>query len=532
MDEFVENELLPALQRYSPNNVYNGDETALYYKALPHRTYCQKESNPSGSSKKRDRLTALLITNMDGSDRRKLSVIGKAAEPRCIKKTYRMQVKDMAVDWYSSKNAWMTGVIHDKIMSKFNNDMKKSNRKVLYVCDNASSHGTRDDKEFSNIEFLRLPPNCTAVLQPLDMGIIMSLKRRYKKRLAERYLSVLDEGKDAHQLLKTLDVVQGTNMLASAWRNMPTSIIQNCFRKAGFKHHDMAEEPVPVPEEEERPAPPPHVWNRVQRWMGDVDFDEYCNQEPREDPEDAVEYTNSQIVDIVRTENIADPESSDEEEEVIPTTSKAIKNSAEFLALVEQQKAFLRRNDLTTEFLERVESDVISMQINLRKNQTPIESYFKRQVNKGTTVIPASDTTVLSAGSQTPGRDDEVVVVTDVTSTPTPVPPITELPATNSTDDAGNFVMSFDLVDSLDFDDEDCNTTIASSAVAALLKDNILPGGSSTPKRKKPDTTHKPKESQQPRTKIFKAAVAKEMLLAMSSDVSSFSDSESLFSQE
>ena len=76
---------------------------------------------------------------MDGSDHRKLSVIGKTKTPRCLQKKYKMQVKDMSVDWYASKNAWMTGEIHHKIMSKLNNEMRLSNRHILYVCDNASS---------------------------------------------------------------------------------------------------------------------------------------------------------------------------------------------------------------------------------------------------------------------------------------------------------------------------------------------------------------------------------------------------------
>ena len=82
----------------------------------------------------------LIITNMDGSDHRKLSVIGKSKTPRCLQKKYKMQVKDMTVDWYASKNAWMTGEIHHQIMTKLNNEMRLSNHHILYVCDNASSH--------------------------------------------------------------------------------------------------------------------------------------------------------------------------------------------------------------------------------------------------------------------------------------------------------------------------------------------------------------------------------------------------------
>ena len=138
LETWKETVLVPTLSRYSPNNIYNGDETALFYNLLPHRTYCFDGDRPAGSAKCKDRLTLLIITNMDGSDHRKLSVIGKSKTPRCLQKKYKMQVKDMSVDWYASKNAWMTGEIHHQIMTKLNNEMRLKSSHT--VCDNASSH--------------------------------------------------------------------------------------------------------------------------------------------------------------------------------------------------------------------------------------------------------------------------------------------------------------------------------------------------------------------------------------------------------
>ena len=83
LETWKETLLLPTLARYLPNDIYNGDETALFYKLLPHRTYCFDGDKPAGSAKHKDRLTLLIITNMDGSDYRKLSVIGKSKMP-CI----------------------------------------------------------------------------------------------------------------------------------------------------------------------------------------------------------------------------------------------------------------------------------------------------------------------------------------------------------------------------------------------------------------------------------------------------------------
>ena len=304
-----------------------------FYKLLPHRTYCFDSDKPAGSAKCKDRLTLLIITNMDGSDHRKLSVIGKSKTPHCLHKKYKMQVKDMSVDWYASKNIWMTGEIHHQIMSRLNNEMRLSNCHILYVCDNASSHQVH---EYSHIKFLMLPPNATLIMQPLDQGIILTAKRRYRKKLAERYLTCVENNKDANSLLKALDIVQATNMIAASWRETSSTIIQNCFHKAGFKHHAVD----PAPETEDAlPAPAPDVWNRVQRWLGDVQFDEFAASEPEASTVQPM--SDQDIVNIVLTKNDAQDESDDESEEEIPSAS-AIKTSIKFLAMIDQQKAFLK----------------------------------------------------------------------------------------------------------------------------------------------------------------------------------------------
>ena len=88
-------------------------------------------------------------------------------------------------------------------------------------------------------------------------------------------------------------------MIAASWRETSSTIIQNCFRKAGFKHH--AVDPASKIEEDTLPAPAPDVWNRVQRWLGDVQFDEFVAREleaPTAQP-----MSDQDIVDLVCTEN-------------------------------------------------------------------------------------------------------------------------------------------------------------------------------------------------------------------------------------
>ena len=97
LEEWKETILIPTVEGYSASDIYNGDQTTLLYKSIPHRTSCKADEKPAGSAKCKDRLTLLIITNMDGSDHRKLSLIGKAKNPHCLQKKYK--IKDMVVNW-------------------------------------------------------------------------------------------------------------------------------------------------------------------------------------------------------------------------------------------------------------------------------------------------------------------------------------------------------------------------------------------------------------------------------------------------
>ena len=55
--------------------------------------------------------------------------------------------------------------------------MRKENRKIILLADNATSHKTEEAiAKLTNVRVYFLPPNTTSALQPLDQGIIYSLK--------------------------------------------------------------------------------------------------------------------------------------------------------------------------------------------------------------------------------------------------------------------------------------------------------------------------------------------------------------------
>ena len=192
-----------------------------------------------------------------------------------------------------------------------------------------------------------LPPNATSIVQLLDQGIICSVERRYKKKLAERYLVSVENNKDANTIFKQLDIVAATNMVHNVWKETSSTIIQNCFCKAWFKHQAVDPDPAP---EEPSVTTAPDVWNKVQRWMGNVQFDDFVTSEP--EASTAQPMTDEEMINLIHTENDApEEESDDEKDEALP--AKLIKSTNEFLAIIDQQKAFMKRNKLPVKLVKQ-----------------------------------------------------------------------------------------------------------------------------------------------------------------------------------
>ena len=70
-EEWIKTQLPKLLEKYSMDCIYNADETALFWEALPNVTLGFKGETCEGGKKSKKRLTILLFTNADGSDKRK-----------------------------------------------------------------------------------------------------------------------------------------------------------------------------------------------------------------------------------------------------------------------------------------------------------------------------------------------------------------------------------------------------------------------------------------------------------------------------
>ncbi|XP_075732481.1 tigger transposable element-derived protein 6 [Rhipicephalus microplus] len=211
------------LKDYASSDIYNADETGLFYEMLPNKTLDFKGLCCQGGKHSKKRITVLLCANMDGSDKRPLLVIGKSAKPCCFKGNRRLPVKYVA-----NSRAWMTRAIFGVWVEEFDRDMGRQGRKVCLLLDNCSAHSI-EDTELENVQLKFLPPNCTSIIQPLDQGVIQSVKCAYCKRLIQRLILNTRLGRETK-----IDLFMALQMIAASWCDTGSAVVANCFRHAGF----------------------------------------------------------------------------------------------------------------------------------------------------------------------------------------------------------------------------------------------------------------------------------------------------------
>ena len=68
-EEWISTVLPQLLQEYEPEDIYNADETGLYYRATPDGSLCYAYEQLSGSKKAMDRVTILCCANMTGNNK-------------------------------------------------------------------------------------------------------------------------------------------------------------------------------------------------------------------------------------------------------------------------------------------------------------------------------------------------------------------------------------------------------------------------------------------------------------------------------
>nr|XP_053637938.1 tigger transposable element-derived protein 1-like [Cherax quadricarinatus] len=236
--EYIEAEGLKSEQ------MFNYDETGLFWKKMPKRTYItQEEKGLPGHKPMKDRLTLMLCANASGDFKVKLLLVYHSENPTVFKRNSVMKSKLCVFCRYNIK-AWVTREIfvewfNEVFGSSVKNYLleKKLDLKCLLVMDNAPVHPPNLDdqilQEFGCITVKFLPQNTTPLLQPMDQQIISNFKKLYTKAMFQRCFNVTS---DTHLTLRDFwkehfSILHCISLIGKAWEEVTTRTLNSAWRK-------------------------------------------------------------------------------------------------------------------------------------------------------------------------------------------------------------------------------------------------------------------------------------------------------------
>jgi len=346
VNEWRNGEVAALIKKYNPDDVFNADEAGVFFQLELKRTLAQKGDKCVGGKASKQRITALFCCNKSETEKQKILIIGKSAKPRCFK-----NCKSLPCIYKFNKKAWMTQIIFNDWLIDFDTEMKKKKRKILLLIDNCTPHNA--PPKLDNIRVEYFPSNCTAVLQPLDQGIIRAVKSRYRTFLLRQILCDLEKN-----IQRKCNVKEAIEWICGAWDDISQSTITNCW-----KHATTTKDANSVSEVAEYDDSNTHdiqqseleqIWSTAKKKTSlpdDVNLEDYLGAD--DNVSTCYELTEVDIVQSIKDskDEATDESSGDEDEEAVMGNDVRNVTSSEALTSLKVMRTFITSQSDVPDFI-------------------------------------------------------------------------------------------------------------------------------------------------------------------------------------
>lgn len=325
------------LESLTGDQIFNCDETGLNFKMLPTKSLASKtEAAAPGYKRSKERVTILACSNATANHKMSLAMIGKSKNPRAFKSIGKHV---LPVKYFNQKSAWMSSEIFKEWFFKefvlsTEKFLKENNlpRKAVLLIDNAPTHPDAEELKDGDIKAMFLPPNVTAICQPMDQGVLETLKRNYRRRLLSTLIQEIENGQDLVNKLKSINLKDVAYWVARAWADVGAQTIAKSWHKL-LGEEDSTDESTPDELQES-------ILPLVQRIPGceDASLDEVGHWLSEDDQ---YEITDEEIVTLVNSEDVGDTDDLTDSESSNPqkmSHKEGVKVLEAAIQYVEQQE--------------------------------------------------------------------------------------------------------------------------------------------------------------------------------------------------
>lgn len=202
---------------YIPDQIFNCDETGIFWKTLASRTWIsEQEERAPGFKVAEDRFTLLFCANASINFRCKPIFVYRSENPQAMKGKNKSH---LPVYWKSNKTTWVTQLnfwewFKEVFIPEVENFLtsKKLAFNVLLLLDNCKSHCETLQDVDPGVEVMFFPPNTTSLIQPTDQTVIATFKSYYLHRLIEKMVQKVHSSSKVWRF-------NAVNVVKSFWKN-------------------------------------------------------------------------------------------------------------------------------------------------------------------------------------------------------------------------------------------------------------------------------------------------------------------------
>ena len=251
--------------------------------------------------------------------------------------------------------------------------MGKKSRKVVLLIDNCPVHP--EIKNLTNINLIFLPPNTTSVLQPMDQGVMRSLKAHYRKKVVRLCIKTVESKKP----LPKISILQAMKHLVSSWNAVSKETIVNYFKKSNISQSN---EQAAVNDDDDPFKSLLEDLEKLHELYNDA-IQPNLSAESFADLDSEVvtsaSFSNDDdiITEVIEGEN-EDSKDDQDDEESTPPTRPSTNKVEDALETLQDLSLFSMPNDEICSLVLNMESLLVCEQIDNLK-QSVVTDFFKRR---------------------------------------------------------------------------------------------------------------------------------------------------------